>query len=494
MNFFLRNWWKILLALIVMSGVAALIAGAMFGFVSLPGKSLKPVPPPKITGKIKGYWSSEGPKVFQELNDIDEMKSIGINTVTFSPALTHSEEGSVKDFPGNETFVKKTINKAHQGGLRVWLETTPMNMGAVSPRVKNQELFTRDMTKMALKYAKIAQEYKVEYFAPIVEPGHHLDDAVADQWLQELLPQLRAVYSGPIAWKKQATDLENPAPQKQDHVLILGFRLAGGNLNIKAKQTKESSLLIGVSGKALQVERYSKNNNALKKQKPVSLDDNWHQLAVKLTGNKVGVSLDSEQILEITDTVGLEGGYGFSGNAVLNKLEIKNQTGKLLRQEKFQNLNGFSAPKGGVTLSSGELTLSDKNEAMLIHDTNFGGYDYIAMDTFHRGHWQTMDEYINFLTYYVNKTNQQAQADGVPSVILAEYGGSLKENIGWHDADERAKIPLTEDELAETVQRVLELAERETDGYIYNGWDAEKQGLKQLPKVREVVSNWYNNH
>ena len=100
-------------------------------------------------------------------------------------------------------------------------------------------------------------------------------------------------------------------------------------------------------------------------------------------------------------------------------------------------------------------------------------YDYIAIDTFHRGRSRTIDEYIRFLKYYIQKTKDQAQADGVPYVILAEYGGSLEENIGWKSTDPREDIPLTEEELAEQT----------VDGYIYNGWSNDKQGLDKLPKV-----------
>ena len=121
-------------------------------------------------------------------------------------------------------------------------------------------------------------------------------------------------------------------------------------------------------------------------------------------------------------------------------------------------------------------------------------YDYIAIDTFHRGRSRTIDEYIRFLKYYIQKTKDQAQADGVPHVILAEYGGSLEENIGWKSPDPREDIPLTEEELAETVRMVLELAEQTVDGYIYNGWSNDKQGLDKLPKVKQVVSDWYNRH
>jgi hypothetical protein len=167
-----KRWWFWVVIVLVALAATTLGVANKFGYFSLSMKFSKPVAAPSVSGIIKGYWSSEGPMAFNELNDVPEMKQVGINTITFSPSLSHDQEGRVKEFPGMETYVKNTINKAHRAGLRVMLETTPMNMGAVNPKVTNPEIFTSDMSKAALKYAQIAEEYHAEYFAPIVEPGH----------------------------------------------------------------------------------------------------------------------------------------------------------------------------------------------------------------------------------------------------------------------------------------------------------------------------------
>mgnify|MGYP001568671749 CR=1 FL=1 len=480
----------ILLAVIT---VVVLILGYLRGLIELPGENLKPVPAPSVSDKIKGYWSSESGRVLSELDDAKKMKEMGINTVTFSPMLTHNQEGKVLEITETETYVKKAINQAHGNGLRVMLETTPMNAGAVDPQVTNPNLFQNEMTNISLKYARIAEDYNVEYFAPIVEPGHHMSVAEADKWLQELLPKLRAVYHGKIMWKKQATDLEQPKEWKQDHIFTMNFKLAGREFRIKLKEQMEQSASLNISPVGISLEKYAKGNQQYKDSKNYLLSDGWHELKIEIKGRLIVVSIDNNKMIERTDDSGPSGGYSLNGWARINKLEITDTNNQILYKEMFNNLNSFSAQRG-MALEGIELVVSADGEVKLIHDVNYSGYDYIAIDTFHRGKVVSIEEYVEYLRYVIQKANDQAESDGVPNVILAEYGGSLKENIGWEDVDERAKIPLTEDELAKTVQMVLELAERTVDGYIYNGWDIEKQGLNKLPKVKAVVKDWYNSH
>lgn len=493
MTFVAKNWWKILillLTIVVAAGVRYLFVS---GFVGLPGSFLRPAPAPDIKGKIKGYWSSEGAMAFSDLDDAAEMKEIGINTITFSPPLSHDQEGRIRELPGSETYVKRTINKAHKAGLRVMLETTPMNAGKVDPKVTNPKLFQDEMTRIAVKYADIANEYNVEYFAPIVEPVHHMSVQEADEWLHELLPKLKKVYGGLIMWKKQSNDLEHPKEWNQDHIFNLRFKPDGTEMKLQLKTLMEHSIALTMNSYKASLEEYSKNNSKFSLSKKHSLLPGWHDLKVEIGGNLITISIDGEKLFEKTDDTGPTGGYIISSPMRINKLEITDLAGEILYKEGFKSLNSWSA-RNGIKLERNEIVLSSNDEARLIHDINFSGYDYIAIDTFHRGRVYSIDEYVGYLEYVIQKTNDQAKTDGVPYVILAEFGGSTRENIGWKDVDERAKIPLTEQELAETTQRVLEAAENTVDGYMYNGWNIKGQGINKIPAVKKVIKDWYLNH
>lgn len=492
----MKRWQKVLIIFLIVAVAAGLGFLNKLGLIWSPKSFLKPVPAPRIDEKIKGYWSSEGPMAFAELNDAEEMKSIGINTVTFSPILSHDQEGRVKESPGSERYVKRTINKAHQAGIRVMLETTPMNAGAVDPKVTNPELFQDEMTEIALKYARLAEEYGVEYFAPIVEPVHHMSAEEADRWLQELGPKLKQVYRGPIMWKKQASDLEQSQEWKEDHIFKMRFKLDDPEIMVYLKSVREHKINLSISREKVQLDEYSQAGSQFSEFKENPLSTGWHDLGVEIRGNLITVEIDGRKLIEKTDDSGPIGGYALSGAMRISKLEITDLKGQTLYQEKFENLNSFSTKSlnEGLKLEGKEIVISTKNEVKLIHDINFSGYDYIAIDTYHRGRVVTIDEYIDYLKYYIQKTKDQAKADGVGQIILAEFGGSTRANIGWNDADERAKIPLTEEEVAQVTRRVLEVAENKVDGYIYNGWNIKGQGINQIPAVKEVIKEWYLSH
>lgn len=465
------------------------------GFIAITDDSLKPVSAPNINEKIQGYWCSEGPNAYKDLNDADEMKRVGINTITFSPSLSHDQEGNVTELRNSEIYVKKTINKAHRAGIRVMLETTPMNMAAVNPKVKNVKLFQDQMTKYALKYADIAEKYNVEFFAPIVEPVHHMSAQEADEWLHELLPKIKEVYKGPVMWKKQSNDLSEPKVWDVDHIFDLDFVTNSTEVRLSIKAVPDSSINFAHNDQSATLSKYSGKDRKFEEFKSHQLKQGEHNLQIKIEGNLIKVDMDGENLFEKTDETGPMGGYVIHSDIQIKNLKVSDLSGKVLYQEKFQNLNSWSwIGDKEPQLENDKIMTPFGSEMKLIHDTDFSGYDYIAIDTFHRGKSTTIDQYVDNFAYVIKKTNEQAAADGVPNVIIAEFGGSLKKNLGWKDTDAREAIPLTEEELAETVQKVLELAENTVDGYIYNGWNVDKQGINKLPAVKRVVSNWYNSH
>ncbi|HEC66467.1 MAG TPA: hypothetical protein ENI23_14365 [bacterium] len=484
--------------LIVILIIAMLVLGKGIGSVQI-GSFSEPseiVPAPVINDKIKGYWSSMGVNLaLTDLNDAKEMTDIGINTITFSPALTHTEEGKVSESLGTEAQVKKTINKAHKASIRVMLETTPMNAGAVPPAVTNVKLFQDEMTRVALKYAAIAEEYNVAFFAPIVEPGHHMSIPEADEWLQELLPKLREVYSGPIMWKKQAMHLTELKEWDQDHIMTLGFKMDKAMTNIRMKSTHEHGLTLGLSEYQVSLSEYAGDTEKFSEQGEIALvDSQWHTLRIEMEGNQIRIYIDDELMMERTDDSGPMGGYSISADDMrINRFEITDMEGTTLFNEEFETLNNWNAQSGWV-LEEGEIAITSQTGSGLIHDVDYSGYDYIAIDTFKRGKVDTIQEYVDFLEFVVDKTNDQAESDGVPNVIIAEFGGSIEEIIGWPDIDERAKIPLTETELAQVTQMVLEMSEDKVDGHMYNGWSIKGQGLDKMPEIKEVIRKWYTSH
>ncbi|MHA2063831.1 MAG: glycoside hydrolase family 113 [Candidatus Thorarchaeota archaeon] len=487
-----------MLSLILVIGIV-LVSGCTADNPQGPGDLLPDpteiVPAPQVEGKIKGYWSSRSNMVISELDDVARMKDIGINTITFSPALSHTQEGTVTEEPGTEAYIKNAINKVHAAGFRVFLETTPMNAGNVAPKVTDVDLFQRTLKEFVIKYATIAEEYNVEYFAPIVEPVHHMSVEEADEWLQEILPDIKAVYSGPVAWKKQEMHIANAKEWDQDHIMTLGFKLDSFSMQMNLKTISEHNILLQIKEDTMSLEEYEGDGTKFKYTESLNLDSSiWHTLRVEIEGQEIRISMDDELIITHDDDSGPMGGYSLSADSMrINRFEVTDMDGTPLLVEDFTTLNNWNA-KSGWALGNNEIVVTENTESALIHDIDFSGYDYIAIDTFKRGQVQTNQEYIDNLEFVVDKTNDQAESDGVPYVIIAEFGGSILEEIGWIDADERAKIPMTVEELVEVSRMVLEMAENKVDGYMYNGWDIEGQGINALPEIEALIKEWYNSH
>jgi hypothetical protein len=455
----------------------------------------QPEPAPVVNEKIQGYWASQSGYLIPSLrNDVERMREDGINTITFSPLLSHNQEGSVTEFWSSESNTKGAINLAHAAGFRVILETTPMNPDA-RPMVANVELFQEGMREIALKYAAIAEEYHVEYFSPIVEPAHHMGVEPADKWMQEMLPQIREVYSGDIMWKKQDRHLTDLKEWNQDHITKIRFLLDGAGLQISLKATSDHTVSLRVQENTVLLEEYAGDEQRFRKEAPISLDrSEWHLLRIEIEGQQIRVFLDGALSMEHDDDGGPMGGYTIRSEGVrINQFEITDMAGAPLLVEDFATLNNWNA-RSGWTLENGEMVGTSNTESGLVHDIDFSGYDYIAIDTFKRGAKQSIEEYVEYLKFMIDKTNQQAEADGVPHVIIGEFGGTTLEEIGWYDPDERARIAMTEEELARVTRLVLEEAEDTVDGYVYNGWAIPGQGIKVIPGVERVIKEWYTTH
>ena len=159
-----------------------------------------------------------------------------------------------------------------------------------------------------------------------------------------------------------------------------------------------------------------------------------------MEGKQIRIFIDDELMIEREDDSDPIGGYAIRSTGMrINQFEITDISGAPLLVEDFSTLNNWNA-RSGWELENQEIVVTDNMDSSLIYDINFSGYDYIAIDTFKRGQVQTNEEYIEELSFVINKTNDQAESDEIPCVIIAEFGGSIMEEIGWIDVDDRAKI------------------------------------------------------
>ena len=146
--------------------------------------------PPETEVQIyKGAWL---PLVFP--NSFARMKDMGMNTVFFQGF------GDPPFLPFEKEFMVANIQTAHRNGLKVVL-----TIGFIPPYPKPWEVDTEALNSKIIEYARLAEKYGIEFFAPLNEPDCIFWENTA-RWGQEILPRIREVYHGEVIWKGSISD------------------------------------------------------------------------------------------------------------------------------------------------------------------------------------------------------------------------------------------------------------------------------------------------
>ena len=75
---------------------------------------------------------------------------------------------------------------------------------SISPNPQIEEVDLEAWNSKIVEYAKLAEEYDVELFAPLNEPEvffEGISPQYVHKWRQEILPRIKEVYHGEIVWK-----------------------------------------------------------------------------------------------------------------------------------------------------------------------------------------------------------------------------------------------------------------------------------------------------
>ncbi|MBA7643954.1 hypothetical protein ES703_51689 [subsurface metagenome] len=181
--------------------VGIVIIGIIFTIWYVQKGSDKPV-----EVEYKGLWMST--LLFQDVNylesNVEKLKDMGVNTiyiVAFPPYPEASFEKLREIFapeivemfaeliPIEKELIIDNIQIAHNNDLKVALSV-----------IKPPVLEEKDIEELNLKiieYAKLAEEYDVELFAPMAEPPQIINTGI---WRQEILSRIKEVYHGEIFW------------------------------------------------------------------------------------------------------------------------------------------------------------------------------------------------------------------------------------------------------------------------------------------------------
>lgn len=140
-------------------------------------------------------------------SNIQKLKDIGINAVFLAglPALPESYfeklpfppetlEKIKEILPIEKELLIADIQTAHRNGLKVVLTV------GIDPKPKMEEIDLEDWNSKIIEYARLAEEYDVELFAPMAEPGGLFDEKDIGIWGQEILLRVKEVYHGEVVW------------------------------------------------------------------------------------------------------------------------------------------------------------------------------------------------------------------------------------------------------------------------------------------------------
>ncbi len=165
------------------------------------------VPEIEIT-QYRGVWMPFLREVKISLEDIDNLRLDGINTVAIGVKVCKRGERDSFYVCEDEEEIKEAIDDFHRNGLGTFLVLNPANpdsgMDPESPEGKGKDLLDK-LTPLVLKWAVISEKHGVEMFCPVNEPqmlGYKNDSAVSE-WAQEILPRIRGIYKGKIAFEVQ---------------------------------------------------------------------------------------------------------------------------------------------------------------------------------------------------------------------------------------------------------------------------------------------------
>jgi len=159
---------------------------------------------------LRGAWGSRLDELRSYLLNAETLRNAGVDTVMLGVDLVFAPETGEPKSLGDDAFIFY-LQALRRAGFRVILIPNPMHpnldMGKgyewdePDPNAfyhRSYELIKK-FEPVVIKWAKIAQEYQVDGFAPLNEPHKLVRDYLdAAQWLKEILPEIKQVYSGRV--------------------------------------------------------------------------------------------------------------------------------------------------------------------------------------------------------------------------------------------------------------------------------------------------------
>lgn len=128
-------------------------------------------------------------------------ETILVSSESYSGGPKYSLDQIRADADKTEEIVRTRIQELRKSDLKVYLTLYPewLYTHEKNYLLKDSDAYEKRTQEIALKWAKIAEEEKVEIFSPLNEPFLHIGYEKTFAWHKEILPKLREVYHGLLA-------------------------------------------------------------------------------------------------------------------------------------------------------------------------------------------------------------------------------------------------------------------------------------------------------
>lgn len=192
---------------------------------------------------VKAVWEPiPYPNQYEMIKyDLDQLKDDGVNTIYILPI--YPEYSAPPEYT-EETIIEE-IKKVRQEGFAVFLCPD-----VLIRNLDDLDEFLTGLKQFDLKWAEIAEDYNVEYFAPVNELyvvireklGYEENSIEAEQlwkridtWHQELLLAVREIYTGKICYKPASIGF-NDDPST---ITLTGYDIFAPNMPVGGTTVEE---------------------------------------------------------------------------------------------------------------------------------------------------------------------------------------------------------------------------------------------------------------
>jgi len=166
---------------------------------------------------IRGFWIPAlanhpiGGKRAHSVGEPETIKEFHANLVTFAALLQYNDQGEIDLtlFENRLPLVRSYIKEYHLNNISVFLTIEVLgpersqNGGPLSipESVSRNDEFVSGYDRCLEKVVALAEEEKVEYFAPMNEPDYKLGSEIGNVWSRRMLQIVQKGFTGKIVYK-----------------------------------------------------------------------------------------------------------------------------------------------------------------------------------------------------------------------------------------------------------------------------------------------------